>query len=81
MSTNAFPPNELDVTAIPPRDKHPTIHQRLEALAVGEFLVIKNDHDPRPLSFEIEGDYPGKYGWKYLAQGPEIWRVEINRLT
>lgn len=81
MSTNASPHNELDVTVIPPRDKHPTIHRRLEALAVGESLVILNDHDPRPLRFEIEGDHPGKYGWKYLEEGPETWRVEIDRQT
>ncbi len=71
---------ELDVTVIAPRDKHPTIHRRLDALAVGESLVILNDHDPRPLRFEIEADHPGKHGWKYIEQGPETWRVEINRL-
>lgn len=81
MSNNASTPKELDVTVIPPREKHPTIHKHLDALAVGESLIIFNDHDPRPLRFEIEGDHPGRYGWAYIEQGPETWRVEIKRLT
>jgi len=37
-----------------PKDKHRTIHQRLADLREGEALRIYNDHDPRPLKFEIE---------------------------
>lgn len=70
----------LDVRVIPPRDKHPTIHQRLGRLAVGEILTILNDHDPRPLRFELEADYPQTYGWEYLESGPETWRVAIRKL-
>lgn len=79
-NNNASAANELDVRIIQPRDKHPTIHARLDALAVGETLTILNDHDPRPLRFEIDADHPGAYGWKYIEQGPETWRVEIGRL-
>lgn len=71
--------NELDVRVIPPREKHPTIHSRLHELAVGESLTIVNDHDPRPLRFELEADHPGQFGWEYLESGPETWRVEISR--
>ena len=53
--------NELDVRVIPPREKHPTIHSRLHELAVGESLTIVNDHDPRPLRFELEADHPGQF--------------------
>lgn len=71
--------NELDVRVIPPREKHPTIHARLHELATGETLTIVNDHDPRPLRFELEADYPQKFGWEYLERGPQTWRVEIKR--
>lgn len=73
------PLNELDVRVIPPREKHPTIHRRLSELKSGEALTIINDHDPRPLRFEIEADYPQQFEWNYLEQGPEIWRVEIRK--
>lgn len=70
----------LDVRVIPPKDKHPTIHERLGGLAAGEALTILNDHDPRPLRFELEADYPQTYGWEYLESGPETWRVAIRKL-
>jgi uncharacterized protein (DUF2249 family) len=70
---------ELDVRLLQPREKHPTIHRMLGELAPGEALQITNDHDPRPLRFELEADYPGVYAWEYLEQGPEIWRVAIRK--
>jgi uncharacterized protein (DUF2249 family) len=44
-------------------------------------LQITNDHDPRPLRFELEADFPGAYKWDYLEQGPEIWRVAIRKVA
>lgn len=69
---------ELDVRVIPPPQKHPTIHARLNELGRDESLTIVNDHDPRPLRFELEHDYPERYAWEYLQSGPEIWRVKIT---
>jgi uncharacterized protein (DUF2249 family) len=71
---------ELDVTQLAPRDKHPTIHQRLADLAPGQTLRIYNDHDPRPLKFEIEADFPGVYSWNYVDAGPNVWRVDIGKI-
>jgi uncharacterized protein (DUF2249 family) len=70
---------ELDVRIIPPREKHPTIHARLNELAPGQTLTILNDHDPRPLRFELEADYPELFSWEYLESGPETWRVAIQK--
>lgn len=70
---------ELDVRVIPPREKHPTIHARLNELAPGATLTIVNDHDPRPLRFELEADYPELFSWEYLESGPETWRVAIQK--
>jgi uncharacterized protein (DUF2249 family) len=70
---------ELDVRPIPPRQKHPTIHETLRALAEGGTLRLINDHDPRPLRFELDADYPEIFGWEYVESGPEIWRVDISK--
>jgi len=69
----------LDVRAIPPRDKHPTIFQTFDALGTGESFVLLNDHDPRPLRYQFEAEHAGQFGWQYLEQGPEVWRVEISK--
>lgn len=71
------PAQTLDVRPIPPRDKHPTIFRLLDALKAGEALRIVNDHDPLPLYYQIQAQYPGAYGWNKIEDGPETWRVDI----
>ena len=52
----------------------------LGALLPGKSVLITSDHDPRPLHYQLETNFPGQFGWDYLEQGPEVWRVEIDRL-
>ena len=70
---------ELDVRVIPPRDKHPTIFRTFDSLAKGESLVIVNDHDPRPLRYQFAAERPDAFAWTYEAEGPDVWRVRIDR--
>jgi uncharacterized protein (DUF2249 family) len=69
----------LDVRVLPPRDKHPTIFRTFDALRPGEAFVLLNDHDPVPLRYQFQAERPESFSWRYLDQGPEIWRVEIGR--
>jgi uncharacterized protein (DUF2249 family) len=70
---------ELDVRVIPPRDKHPAIFRTFDSLATGESMVIINDHDPRPLKFQFAAERPQQFDWTYEAEGPDVWRVRIDR--
>ena len=70
----------IDVRTIPPRERHPRIFGILGALMPGKSMLITSDHDPRPLHYQLETNFPGQFGWDYLEQGPEVWRVEIDRL-
>ena len=72
-------PIELDVRAIPPRDKHPTIFRTFDTLASGQSLLLVNDHDPTPLRYQLMAERPETFDWTYEAQGPELWRVRISR--
>lgn len=76
MSTS---PLELDVRAIPPRDKHPAIFRAFDGLASGQAMVLINDHDPRPLRYQLMAERPESFDWLYEAEGPEVWRVRISR--
>ena len=71
---------QLDVRAIPPAERHPQIFGMALALAEGGSFVIVNDHDPRPLRYQMDAKYPGRFSWEYLQQGPDIWRVEITKM-
>jgi regulator of cell morphogenesis and NO signaling len=48
--------NVLDVTLLEPRQKHPTIFVRFDELISGETLTIHNDHDPKPLYYQLLGE-------------------------
>lgn len=74
--------NILNVTLLEPRQKHPTIFNRFDELHAGESLTIHNDHDPKPLYYQLLGERGNIFTWEYLEQGPEWWKVKIaKRLT
>ncbi|MCW5719591.1 MAG: DUF2249 domain-containing protein [Devosia sp.] len=69
----------IDVRTVPPRDRHPRIFAMANALAVGESFLIVNDHDPRPLHYQLQAEYPGQFSWDYVEAGPDVWRVQLGR--
>lgn len=71
--------NILNVTLLEPRQKHPTIFVRFDELAEGESLTIHNDHDPKPLYYQLLGERGNIFVWEYLEQGPEWWKVKITK--
>jgi uncharacterized protein (DUF2249 family) len=69
----------LDVRELPPATRHATIFETLAGLAPGSDLVLINDHDPKPLYYQLSAEQPGAFSWEYLEQGPTVWRVRIGR--
>jgi regulator of cell morphogenesis and NO signaling len=70
----------LDVTQLEPRIKHSTIFSRFDSLLKGEELVIENDHDPKPLYYQLLAERGPVFGWDYLEAGPQVWRVSISKI-
>lgn len=68
----------IDVRTIPPRDRHPLIFQELDELSPGTSLRLLNDHDPRPLRYQLEAERPDHFRWEYVEEGPEQWAVDIT---
>lgn len=71
--------NVLNVTLLEPRLKHPTIFNRFDELEEGADLTILNDHDPKPLYYQMLGERGNVFIWEYLEQGPEWWKVKITK--
>ena len=70
----------LDVREMPPRVRHPKIFETFDALAPGASFLLVNDHDPKPLFYQFQFERPKTFGWRYLEEGPETWRVELTKL-
>jgi regulator of cell morphogenesis and NO signaling len=69
----------LNVSLIEPRLKHPTIFKHFDDLESGESFVIDNDHDPRPLYYQLLGERGDIFTWEYLEQGPDRFKVKIAK--
>lgn len=69
----------IDVTVLEPRMKHPTIFDAFDTITAGQSVVIHNDHDPKPLYYQLLGERGNCFSWTYLANGPEIWKVVIKK--
>jgi uncharacterized protein (DUF2249 family) len=77
MNTN----NEvvLDVRQLPPWERHPKIFQAIDGLGLGETLKLVNDHDPRPLHYQILAERPGQFDYCSSEIGPREWVALIKR--
>lgn len=71
----------FDVRVIPGREKHARIFQRWYDLPVGSSFVLLNDHDPVPLYYQFQAQFPEAYSWTYLQEGPDEYRVRITKTT
>lgn len=69
----------IDVRSLIPRQRHARIFELVEALAPGGAFILVNDHDPKPLYYQLEAEYPDQFNWTYVESGPEVWRVEIGK--
>lgn len=70
---------DLDVRAMPPSLRHEQIFAAVADLAPGGSFVLCNDHDPKPLRYQLDAERPGQITWDYLEEGPQVWRVRIGR--
>ncbi|MGB3446968.1 MAG: DUF2249 domain-containing protein [Xanthobacteraceae bacterium] len=70
---------EIDVRSLIPAQRHAKIFQLVGELAAGDSFILVNDHDPKPLYYQLEAEHPREFSWTYLQQGPAVWKVEIGK--
>jgi len=80
MKTTTALNETFDVRSLPGRTKHAQILQRWLNLGVGEHFVLLNDHDPVPLRYQFEAEFPAAFSWDYVEKGPDAFRVKITKL-
>ncbi|RUU52743.1 DUF2249 domain-containing protein [Mesorhizobium sp. M2C.T.Ca.TU.002.02.1.1] len=69
----------IDVRTLVPAQRHAKIFELVNQLASGGSFILVNDHDPKPLYYQLEAEYPKQFSWTYLERGPAVWRVEIGK--
>ncbi len=71
---------DLDLRPMPPAQRHKLIFETFEGLASGESMRITNDHDPKPLHYQFQAEYTGRFEWRYEQEGPDDWMVTIKKV-
>lgn len=42
-------------------------------------LMLINDHDPKPLFYQLEAEQPGAFSFDYIESGPERFAIRVAR--
>lgn len=70
---------QLDVRAEAPARRHQLIFETYGALSPGDSFELVNDHDPKPLYYQLAAEYTDEFEWTYLEEGPVRWQVAIEK--
>lgn len=71
----------VDVRMLVPAQRHAKIFELVGELTAGKSFILVNDHDPKPLYYQLAAEHPKQFSWTYLERGPQVWRVEIGKLV
>lgn len=71
----------IDARQLPSWQRHSTIMEKFDSLAMGEDFLLIADHDPLPLFHQFHSLKPTEFGWSYMEKGPEQWQVRISRIA
>ncbi|MBP2079858.1 DUF2249 domain-containing protein [Oceanobacillus sp. FSL K6-2867] len=69
----------LHAPDIRPKIRHVRILETFDRLKSGEVMHLSNTHDPKLLYYQFLIEREGSFHWEYVEEGPELWRVEIEK--
>lgn len=72
--------NEFDIRPYPPTERHEMFYKAFAEIKPGEAFVFINDHDPKPLYYQMEAESKEPFKWEYLQEGPEVWKVRVRKV-
>lgn len=72
--------NKFDVRPFPPAKRHDMVFEAFDELKPGEGFIFINDHDPKPLYYQMEAEQDVPFNWEYLEVMPEEWKVKVMKL-
>jgi len=71
----------LDLTVLVPVERHEKVFETWGKMPADSELKIINDHDPKPLYYQFNAEFKGKFEWEYEQEGPVKWVVKIRKIN
>ena len=72
--------NEFDIRPYPPSERHEMFYKAFAAIKPGEAFEFINDHDPKPLYYQMEAESKEPFRWEYLQKDPDVWKVRVIKV-
>lgn len=72
--------NEFDMRPFPATERHEMFYKAFADTKPGEAFEFVNDHDPKPLYYQMEAESSDPFRWEYLDKGPEVWKVRVVKV-
>lgn len=72
--------NEFDVRPYTPTERHEMFYKAFADIKAGEAFEFTNDHDPKPLYYQMEAESKEPFNWEYLMKGPDVWKVRVVKV-
>lgn len=69
----------INAPMLPPPVKHQTILASLDAVPKGFSALLMNDHDPKPLLYQLDAEHPGAFSVEYQESGPTRFAILLTR--
>lgn len=69
----------IDLDRLPPDEMVDAAVDRLQRLRRGEQVELRSCHDIEVVWQRMDQLEPGRYGFDYLQDGPNEWRVQVTR--
>lgn len=73
--------HEIEIESVPQADRHRLIFETFDKADVHEAVVLKINHDPKPLYFQFLFERPGQFSWDKTARPDGTFLIEITRIT
>lgn len=73
--------NEYDLRPLPPAERHELFYKAFADIRSGEAFEFINDHDPKPLYYQMEAESRDPFRWEYLEKGPVNWKVRVIKVN
>lgn len=72
--------SEYDLRPFPPTERHEMFYEAFAGIKIGEAFEFTNDHDPKPLYYQMEAESKEPFRWEYLEKGPVDWKVRVIKV-
>ncbi|MFC4451375.1 DUF2249 domain-containing protein [Halorussus aquaticus] len=71
----------LDLRDVPPPERHPKVFDAFDELDSGEALTLVNDHDPKPLYYQMQTEVESFDADEYVVDkiGPDQFIATLRK--